>query len=242
MILWRIVSFTFNNILPFAVVHMNSLLSNMERDEFGCNKHETFEDLMEFYKEAASVYDKDVKANRGYVGPETGAEILANTLKQFKFSEDARILDVGAGTGLVGEELVKRKFINIDALDASEAILKEAEKKGVYKSFFVDVLGPNQRLQMADNCYDAAIAVGVFTLNHVKAEGAFDEMARVVRSGGLVCFTIREDVMFEEEYGYQNKMDQLCRDKVWKLVSQSKEQYHVKNDCMKCFVYIYQVL
>ena len=185
---------------------------------------------------------QDVKTKRGYVGPETGAEILANTLKQLKFSEDSRILDVGAGTGLVGEELVKRKFTNVDALDASEAILKEAEKKGVYKNYFVDVLGPNQRLQLGDNCYDAAIAVGVFTLNHVKAEGAMDEMARVVKSGGLVCFTIREDVMFKSEYGYQEKMDQLCCNKVWKLVSQGKEEYHNKNDCMKCFVYIYQVL
>ncbi|KAJ7384348.1 hypothetical protein OS493_022461 [Desmophyllum pertusum] len=109
------------------------------------------------------------------------------------------------------KELLKRKFTNIDALDASEEILKEAEKKGVYKNCFVGVLGPNQRLQLADSCYDAAIAVGVFTLNHVKAEGAMDEMARVVKSGGLVCFTIREDVMFEPEYGYQDKMDELCR-------------------------------
>lgn len=183
-----------------------------------------------------------MKDKRGYVGPETGAEILANTLKQFNFAEDCKILDVGAGTGLVGEGLHKRKFVNIDALDPSEASLKEAEKKSVYKNYFVDKLGPNQRLQLEDNCYDAAIAVGVFTLNHVKAEGAFDEMARVVRPGGLVCFTIREDVMFEADYGYQDKMDQLCCEKVWKLVSQSKEQYHVKNDCMKCFFYIYQVL
>lgn len=155
---------------------------------------------------------------------------------------DSKILDVGAGTGLVGEELCKRNFTNIDALDASEACLYEAEKKGIYNQFFVDVLGPSKRLNLEDNCYDAAIAVGVFTLNHVKAEGAMDEMARVVRSGGLVCFTIREDVMFEAEYGYGDKMQQLCRDQVWKLVSHSKEQYHSKNDFKKCFLYIYQVL
>ena len=163
-------------------------------------------------------------------------------MKRHNFSEDAKILDVGAGTGLVGKELSKRNFTNIDALDASQALLDEAEKKGVYKKFFVDLLGPQQRLKLADDCYDATIAVGVFTLNHVKAEGAMDEMARIVRPGGLVCFTIREDVMFKEEYGYENKMKQLCRDKVWKLVSQTEEQYHTKNDFLKCFVYIYEVL
>ena len=185
---------------------------------------------------------QDVEINRGYIGHENSAKILANALKQFKFSEDSRILDVGAGTGLVAEALAKRKFTNIDALDASEAILKEAEKKEIYKNCYVDVLGPNRRLKLEDNHYDAAIASGVFTLHHVKAEGAMDEMARVVKSGGLVCFTIREDVMFEAEYGYQNKMDQLCHEKVWKLVSQSKEQYHTKSDFKKCFVYVYQVL
>lgn len=30
----------------------------MEKDDYGCNKHETFDELMEFYKEAASTYDE----------------------------------------------------------------------------------------------------------------------------------------------------------------------------------------
>ena len=179
---------------------------------------------------------------RGYVGHETSVNIFANTLKQCDFAEDAKILDVGAGTGLVGEELSKRNFTNIDALDASLALLDKAEKKGIYKQLFVDVLGPGKCLNLKDNCYDAAIAVGVFTLNHVKADGAMDEMARVVRPGGLVCFSIREDVAFKQEYGYQEKMEQLCQEQVWKLVSQTKEQYHSKNDFLKCYLYIYQVL
>ncbi|XP_068675032.1 methyltransferase-like protein 27 [Montipora foliosa] len=210
--------------------------------EYNCNKHEKLEELLDFYKKAAADYDKDVKVLRGYVGHETSVNIFANTLKQCDFAEDAKILDVGAGTGLVGEELSKRNFTNIDALDASLALLDKAEKKGIYKQLFVDVLGPGKCLNLKDNCYDAAIAVGVFTLNHVKADGAMDEMARVVRPGGLVCFSIREDVAFKQEYGYQEKMEQLCQEQVWKLVSQTKEQYHSKNDFLKCYLYIYQVL
>lgn len=30
----------------------------MEKDGYGCNKHENFDALMDFYKEAASEYDK----------------------------------------------------------------------------------------------------------------------------------------------------------------------------------------
>lgn len=214
----------------------------MEGDGYQYNKHETLEDLLEFYRKAASNYDKDVKEHRGYIGHETSVEVFVRTLKQYNFSGDEIILDVGAGTGLVGEELSKRNFTNIDALDASEELLGEAKKKGIYKKHFVDVLGPEKQLNVQDNYYDAAIAVGVFTLNHVKAEGAMDEMARVVRPSGFVCFSIREDVLFEEKYGYQEKMNQLCKEQVWKLVSQTKEQYHSKNDFLKCFLYIYQVL
>ena len=168
--------------------------------------------------------------------------MFASTLKRLNFPAGSKLLDVGAGTGLVAEELVKRNFTNIDALDPSEPLLKEAEKKGVYKNLYVDILGPKQRLKIEDGVYDGAIAVGVFTLNHVKAEGAMDEMARVVKSGGLVCFTIREDVMFDKEYGYEEKMDELCQRKIWKLISRNKDQYHSANDYMKCFLYIYQVL
>jgi len=30
----------------------------MEKDEYGCNKHKTMEDLLVFYKEGASDYDR----------------------------------------------------------------------------------------------------------------------------------------------------------------------------------------
>lgn len=41
-----------------VVVHISVLISNMEKDNCGYNKHETFDDLMDFYKEVASDYDQ----------------------------------------------------------------------------------------------------------------------------------------------------------------------------------------
>ena len=40
------------------VVHLSLLISNMEKDNCGYNKHETFDELMDFYKEVASDYDQ----------------------------------------------------------------------------------------------------------------------------------------------------------------------------------------
>ena len=45
-----------------------------------------------------------------------------------------RILDAGAGTGLLGAALVERGFTSLDALDLSPAMLAEAGRKGIYGS------------------------------------------------------------------------------------------------------------
>ena len=46
-------------------------------------------------------------------------------------------------------QLVKLGFTNLDALDASQPMLDEAEKKGVYKHFICDYMGTN-RLDIPD--------------------------------------------------------------------------------------------
>lgn len=41
-----------------VVVHISVLMSKMEKDNCGYNKHETFGKLMEFYKEVAPDYEQ----------------------------------------------------------------------------------------------------------------------------------------------------------------------------------------
>ena len=179
---------------------------------------------------------------RGYVAPEIAAATLAKALKKRQSGTESRILDVGAGTGQVAEHLQRMGFNNIDGLDASKEMLAIAKRKNVYRNCFQDVLGPRQPLNLNSNSYDATICVGVFTRAHVKAKGAMEEIVRVVKPGGLVCFTIRENVFLEEEYGYGRKMDELSLNMVWELVSVTVEAYHSTFDLAKCFLYLYQVL
>lgn len=40
------------------VVYLSVLKSNMEKDNCGYNKHKTFDELMDFYKEVAPDYDQ----------------------------------------------------------------------------------------------------------------------------------------------------------------------------------------
>ena len=128
------------------------------------------------------------------------------------------MLDAGAGTGLVGVELHRLGFTNIDAMDLSRGMLDEAGRKGVYRSLYQMVMG--ELLDFETGSYDAAIGVGVFTLGHAPAN-SFDELARIVRPGGLVAFTLRPDVY--RQNGFMEKQHQLESDGTWDLVNVTRE-------------------
>lgn len=169
--------------------------------------------LEERYDEWAKDYDEDLESDFGYVIPRMAAE----TFERF-VSKDARVLDAGAGTGLVGVELHRLGYKNIEAMDLSRGMLEEASHKGVYSGFHQMVMG--ERLDFDTGSYDAAIGVGVFTLGHAPAS-SFDELARVVRPGGHVAFTLRPDVY--EQNGFREKQQQLESDGSWELAHVTEE-------------------
>ena len=52
-------------------------------------------------------------------------------------NKDIKILDAGAGTGIIGEMLVQQGYRNIDALDISEEMLNLAKQRNVYRFIWV---------------------------------------------------------------------------------------------------------
>lgn len=99
-----------------------------------------------------------------------------------KTKEDIKIIDVAAGTGLVGEELYKLGFINLDALDMSSQMLKEAKKKNVYKRFFCLPVDGRQISQFDTGEYNALICLNAFGNNHIMPT-ALKELCRIVSKG-----------------------------------------------------------
>lgn len=189
------------------------------------------EELMDAYKEWAGDYDHDTVKEYGYTAHIESATALADVLD----NKDSRILDAGCGTGLVGLELSRRGYRHMDALDYSAEMLAEARKKKVYNAYIqADLSKP---LDLPDNQYDAVNCTGTFTYGHVKA-GAFDELIRITRPGGIICFTIREGAY--EEYGYQDHMKALEKQNAWKLIGLADAQYF-EQDNVLCKLCIYTV-
>jgi predicted TPR repeat methyltransferase len=190
------------------------------------------EDLADAYKDWAEDYDRDTLKAMGYVGPHVAATMLDYHLD----SKNCRVLDAGCGTGLVGQYLNRMGYRNVDAMDYSRDMLNEAEKKGVYKKLFREDM--NKDLDIPDDHYDATICVGTFTYAHVGPH-AFDELIRVTRPGGHICFTIRDGAY--QEYGYRNKMLEMEACSVWELEEMREEDYLVKENVSAKFC-TYKVL
>ena len=86
----------------------------------------TYEELRKFYNKFSKVYDKFVEKNNI---PAT--QFLIGRLK---LSKTAKILDLGAGTGLASEALVSAGYKNITLLDYSQKMLALARRKRALKN------------------------------------------------------------------------------------------------------------
>lgn len=188
-------------------------------------------ELMGAYKDWAADYDADTVGRFGYVAHIATAETLDRHLDR----KDALILDAGCGTGLVGQELAAKGYGQIDALDYSREMLDEAERKAVYRKHIqADLSKP---VDLPDNGYDAVVCTGTFTYGHVKAN-AFDELVRITRPAGVICFTIREGAY--EDYGYRQRMIALEQQAAWELLEMHDTDY-LKNEGVTCKMCTYRV-
>ena len=171
--------------------------------------------LTEVYRDWAKKYDYDNDHVLGTVSQPKSVNLLSTRLKD----KTAKIIDVGCGTGLVGEKLKAKDFIYFDGLDISKDMLSIAKSRG-YRSLILGSL--NKQLPVFDDAYDAAMCIGVFTHGHVSSD-RFNELCRIVKPGGYVCFTINEGVF--EEYGFKEMIAEFQLNKVWEVISLYKDDY-----------------
>jgi SAM-dependent methyltransferase len=132
-----------------------------------------------FYKAWADSYDQTFAEDRGYRSP-------AEVARRFRAAADGNepVLDVGAGTGLIGAELAG---LEIDALDLSPEMLAVAERKGVYRRLITaDLTGP---LDIPDASYGGIVSSGTFTHGHV-GPVCLPELLRIARPGALFVCTV----------------------------------------------------
>lgn len=169
-------------------------------------------DLASRYDKWATAYDADLEEIDGWAAPRFTAECFAN------FAEDKtwRILDAGAGTGWVGAELSLLGFTQLVAIDYSQGMLEKAREKNVYVE--LHRMNLNEPLAFDADSFDAVICVG--TLTYVSPD-CFRDFVRVVRSGGLVCFSAQPKV--HAERGFAAELSALEQASAWIQLHESEE-------------------
>ena len=191
-------------------------------DNLDLSASQNEKELIDFYKKWASIYDKDNDDLLGTVSQLNSVQIF----HKYIVDKNQKIIDVGCGTGLVGLELQKLGYTNFDGIDISKDMIDIAIDRG-YQELFLGNL--NDSLPIESDSYDAAFCVGVFTHGHV-GPGRLQELSRIVKSDGLVCFTINEDVY--ESYGFDKAIQKLEVENVWKLLEFKKQEYMKKKNVM----------
>ena len=191
-------------------------------DKLDLSVRENDQELLDVYKKWASIYDQDNDDVLGTVSQPNSVQIFHKHLSD----KNQKIIDVGCGTGLVGLELSKLGYTSFDGVDISKEMIDIAISRG-YRSLFLGNL--NESLPLESNSYDAALCVGVFTHGHV-GPSRLEELTRVIKPEGLVCFTVNEDVY--ESYGFDKVIKELEAKKVWKILEFTKQDYMTKKNVM----------
>ena len=136
-------------------------------------------DARRMYGDWAPSYDQSFGTAWGYIAPREIAAILKSEI-----APEAEILDIGAGTGLVADNL---RGLTVDALDITPEMLEVARGKQLYRHLMLDDL--TKVLDVPDARYDAVVSCGTFTHGHVGPE-CFPELLRITRP--WCCLRLRD--------------------------------------------------
>ena len=179
------------------------------------------EDLLKYYQDwtKKNKYNQDM-IDLNYTAPKETVLLL----KKYALNNKCKILDAGCGTGLVGIELKKNGYSNIVGVDFSQNMLGLIPKN-IYKK--IEKIDLNKPLKFKTDMYDVVMCVGTFTYGHVKPK-ALEELIRIIKNGGLICFTINEGIY--EKYGFEKKIKELSKKKLWDVKEFFKSNYIVNKD------------
>lgn len=154
------------------------------------------DDNRRLYAEWASTYDADFASRMAYRLPMLVAEA---------FDGSAPILDVGAGTGLLGQALAAKGVGPVDGIDISAEMLTVAQTKGVYRDLMLADLA--QPLTLPFTAYRGVVSSGTFTHGHVGPD-AIDALLGIAAPGAVFVLSINAGVY--QANGFETKLSKLA--------------------------------
>ncbi|MDB4111062.1 methyltransferase domain-containing protein [Yoonia sp.] len=139
------------------------------------------EEVKALYRTWSHSYDVVFSDSQGYQLPRKVAAAFVGA------GGMGPVLDVGAGTGLVGGLLRRMNIKDINGIDLSEDMLDVARMKGDYRGLYAgDVTQP---LELVDAPYMGVVSAGTFTLGHVGPD-ALGHLLNIAASGAVFVISV----------------------------------------------------
>ena len=147
--------------------------------------------------------------------PEVVCDLLSDELKAVGDCPLAmRVLDFGAGNGMIGELLEKTGFgtiVGVDLLpEARAAALRD--RPGVYEDYRVlDLTAPHpvERVILERRDFDCMVCVAALGFGDVPML-AFAEAFNLVASPGWLAFNVRDKILEQEADGFGGLIGRMC--------------------------------
>lgn len=208
-------------------------LTNHDQDETyfflqgsGGQRKIRFHDYDEIYQ-VPGLYEQIFYDRLKCTSPKKVASILESAIKQSEdnFSE-LRVLDLGAGNGMMGEELKNSgvsRLVGVDIIsEAYEATVRD--RPGLYDAYYVKDftnLDSDTREDIGSwNC-DCMVTVAALGFGDIPTD-AFIEAFNIIKSQGWVAFNIKETFFDKSDVsGFSSTIREL-------IMSEYLDVYHIE--------------
>ncbi len=177
--------------------------------------------------EVPGLYEQVVCERLKCQSPATVVDVLRYSVAQCQQDlNELRVLDLGAGNGMVGEELKKQgvsRLIGVDIISEAQAAA-ERDRPGVYDAYYVMdfcSLSDDERDVLKLWSVDCLISVAALGFGDIPAE-AFLEAFNLVGKDGFVAFNIKETFLDRSD---DSGFSQLVRELIF---SEYLDLYHLQ--------------
>lgn len=173
-----------------------------------------FHDYGEIYQ-VPGLYEQIFYDRLKCTSPNKVASILESAVKQYQnnFTE-LRILDLGAGNGMMGEELKKHgvsRLVGVDIIpEAYDAVIRD--RPGIYDAYYVEdftKLEKDKKEEIVSWQFDCMVTVAALGFGDIPPK-AFLEAFNIIKSKAWVAFNIK-DTFFDinDKSGFSKMIREL---------------------------------
>jgi predicted TPR repeat methyltransferase len=166
------------------------LLEGKSREKIRLHEYDRIFGIPGLYEQV--VYDR-LKCQ----SPATVVEVLRYAVSQSNQRlNELRVLDLGAGNGMAGEELKKQgvsRLIGVDIIPEAQAAT-ERDRPEVYDAYYVmdfSNLGDHERDELSSWSPDCLISVAALGFGDIPAQ-AFLEAFNLIGKEGWIAFNVKE--------------------------------------------------